>query len=426
VMFDLDEDAGTITVTENGSRMALDPSAVTPPAPETPGCDRPPLDRADPVPLTPGQTATPTTPGQTTPGQTTPGQTTPCPTTTPATPTTTTPAPAATDPTATDRDATGRATTPLVPITPPCSLDADAYVATCAASGIARIRVTVGNGGSDVRIRADLPARLSGGDGDDLLIGGPAADTIDGGRGRDVIGGGGGADELHGGRDDDLLTYIDRIRRDGELLPRRGGVVVRPGARGASGSRGERDTIFADVEQFEGGGNADRFELRDGRAQSIACNAGRDVLILDPLDDEAIDCESAEVGAAPGERMSLPVLVFPFPDREDRARGAVTVKPVVPLQGSAIVLKIRCQVAIGLLAADGPGCRGRVRMTRAGGAEMAEKTIEAPRGREIAWRVPLTSSLSLARRAGGLPVTVSAFPSRGAGVRRDLRFTVKG
>jgi hypothetical protein len=40
--------------------------------------------------------------------------------------------------------------------------------------------------------------------------------------------------------------------------------------------------------------------------------------------------------------------------------------------------------------------------------------------------VPLSSSLPLARRAGGLAVTVSAIPTRGDGVRRDLRFTVRG
>jgi hypothetical protein len=383
VLFDLDEDAGTIVVRERASRMTLDASILTPVMRADDGA------RTDPA--TPG---TPTTPG----APSTPDGAIP-----PTTPGTTTP-----------------------PGPPVCRLSDDGYVAECAARGIARIRVTTSNAGSDVRIRADLPAEITGGDGDDLLIGGPGADVIDGGAGLDVIGGGGGADELRGGRGTDLMTYVDRIARDGELLPRRGGVTVKPGARGASGGRGERDTIFRDLEQFEGGAGNDRFELRDGIAQSVACGAGRDVAILDPLDDEAIDCERGEVAAAPGERMTTPTLVFPFPDRDDRATSTVVVKPQVPLQGNAIVVRIRCQVAIGLLAADGPGCAGRLRMVRAGGAEMARRTIEEPRGRTIVWRVPLTSSLSLARRAGGLPVTITALPTRGAGVRRDLRFTVRG
>lgn len=306
-----------------------------------------------------------------------------------------------------------------------CTVSGDGYRAECPADGIERVDVTTGNAGSDVRIRAALPARIQGGAGDDLLIGGPGDDVIDGGGGKDVIGGGEGGDELTGGPDDDLLTYVDRIGRGGALVPRKEGVAVIPGQSGTSGARGEQDTIGRDFEQIEGGDGPDRFELRDGRRQSVACNAGRDTVDLDPLDDEAIDCERSEVGPAAGGRMTVPTLVFPFPNREDTARSVVRVRPRLSLQGSAIVVKVRCQYAIGLLAADGPGCRGVVRMTR-GSYLMGQRTIDMPRGRVIDWRIPLTASRNLARRAGGLPVTVTAVPTRGAGVRRDLLFTVKG
>jgi hypothetical protein len=199
---------------------------------------------------------------------------------------------------------------------------------------------------------------------------------------------------------------------------------VRPNVRGASGSRGERDTLSG-FEQFEGGAGNDRFELRDGRAESIACNAGRDLVLIDPHDDAAIDCEDSEVGPSAGARMSVPTLVFPFPSREDTARSLVRVKPQLSLQGNAIVVQVRGQVAIGLLAADGPGCTGSVRMTR-GAALIGSRRIDLARGRALSWRVPLTASRSLARRAGGLDVTVTAIPTRGQGVRRDLRFNVKG
>ncbi|MDO8213262.1 hypothetical protein [Conexibacter sp. CPCC 206217] len=316
------------------------------------------------------------------------------------------------------------AATRIVALPETCRLSRDAYHAICPADGIERLRVTTGDAGSDVRIKAALPATIIGGDGDDLLIGGPGDDRIFGGKGKDVIGGGDGDDVLDGGADADLVTYVDRIGRDGTPTARTTAVTVRPSVRGGSGSRGERDTLL-NFEQFEGGAGNDRFELRDGRAQSVACNPGRDLALIDPLDDAAIDCEDSEVGPAPGGRMTVPTLIFPFPNREDTARSVVRVKPQLPLQGNAIVVRVRCQIAIGLLAADGPGCRGTVVMKR-GATEMGTRTIELSRGRELTWRVPLTASRSLARRAGGLDVTVSAIPTRGQGVRRDMRFNVRG
>lgn len=306
-----------------------------------------------------------------------------------------------------------------------CRVTPDRYRAECPARGIERLDVRTGDAGSDVRIKADLPATIVGGDGDDMLIGGPADDRISGGRGQDVIGGGGGDDVLDGGADNDLITYVDVIGSDGTLKPRTTAVKVRPSVSRGSGGAGEADTL-RNFEQFEGGDGNDRFELRDGRAQSVACNGGRDTVILDPRDDAGIDCETGEIGPAPGTRMTTPTLVFPFPGRDDSDRSSVKVKPVLGLQNGAIVVTIRCQIAIGLLAADGPGCAGTVRLTRAGGFEMGKRTVNLARGKQLNWRVPLTASRSLARRAGGLPVTVTAVPTRGAGVRRDLHFTVKG
>lgn len=305
-----------------------------------------------------------------------------------------------------------------------CVVSRDRYRADCPAADVSRLRITTGDAGSDVRVRANLPATIRGGDGDDLLIGGPAGDRIDGGRGKDVIGGGDGDDVLNGGADDDLMTYVDRIARDGTLTARTTSVSVRPNTRGASGGRGEGDTLTS-FEQFEGGAGNDRFELRDGRRQSIACNDGKDFAVVDPLDDVAIDCEASEVGAAGNARMTTPTLIFPFPSREDTARSSVKVTQQLKLQGSSIVVNVSCQIAIGLLAADGPGCNGSVRMSR-GPYVMGTRTIALARGRSLTWRVPLTASRSLARRAGGLDVVVTAIPTRGQGVRRDLRFNVRG
>jgi hypothetical protein len=307
---------------------------------------------------------------------------------------------------------------------PGCTVSGDGYHVECPALGIARIVVQTSDQGSDVRIRADLPAEIHGGTGDDVLIGGPGDDVIDGGPGQDVIGGGPGADVLTGDSGADLVTYADRIGADGELLPRHGGVDA-SAEPGASGAPGEGDTIGDDVEQVEGTAGDDRFDLRDGRAQSIACDGGHDLVIADPRDDAGIDCETTRVAPAPsGPRMKVPTLVFPFTHHADRGNGQIDVGPRLPLQHGAIVVRVRCPVAVGLLATDGPGCTGKVRFAR-GGTVLDTRRVEVRRGRSTTLKLRLTSSRGLARRASGLAMTVTALPSRGD-VRRVLHFTVRG
>jgi hemolysin type calcium-binding protein len=307
-----------------------------------------------------------------------------------------------------------------------CVVSPNGYHVTCDATGVTSITVQTSDLGSDVRIRADLPATIHGGAGDDALIGGPADDVIDGGGGQDVLGGGGGADELHGGSGVDLVTYEDRIGSDGTLLPRHQGVRVKVGADGASGARGEGDTIATDVEQVEGTAANDVFDLRDGRGQAIACDGGRDLVIADPRDDPGIDCETTRVAPAPHTgRMTIPTLVFPFTGHADRGRGSIDVGPLLPLQHGAIIVRVHCPIGVGLLDIDGPGCRGRVRFTRPGGLLGIMRIGNIARGRTVTLRLPLHDSRALARRARGLAVTATALPVYGA-VARALRFTVRG
>jgi hypothetical protein len=310
----------------------------------------------------------------------------------------------------------------------PCVLSFGGYRAECPAAGVERIVARTSDLGSDVRVRADLPATIHGGAGDDLLIGGPADDTIDGGAGQDVIGGGPGADVLRGGPGLDLVTYADRIASDGSIAARHDGVGVHVvvGVAGASGEPVEGDTIGRDVEQLEGTGYADRFDLRDGQADAVACDGGTDLVVADPLDDPAIDCETTRVAPASGQgRMAVPTLVFPFTGRASRGGGRVDVGPLLPLQRGAVVVRVKCPVAIGLLDLDGPGCSGRVRFARAGAVLGTTRIRSIVRGRTITLKLPLHDSRRLARRASGLPVTVTAIPSLGA-VQRLLRFTVRG
>jgi hypothetical protein len=309
---------------------------------------------------------------------------------------------------------------------PGCTAVNDSYRVECPAAGVTSIAVQTSSMGSDVRIRANLPATIDGGAGDDVLIGGPADDTIDGGPGEDVIGGGGGADVLRGGSGVDLATYVDQIAHDGSLQPRRGGVRVAVGVDGGSGARGEGDTIARDVEQVEGTAGDDRFDLRDDAAQAIACGGGHDLVVADPRDDPGIDCETTRVAPVAHEgRITIPTLAFPFTGHADRGRGSVDVGPVLPLQHGALVVRVHCPLGVGLLDLDGPGCRGRVRFTRPG-AVLGTMTIRSiQRGSTITLTLPLHSSRPLARRRSGLAVTVTALPVYGA-VARSLRFTVRG
>ena len=69
-----------------------------------------------------------------------------------------------------------------------------------------------GRAGDDV-ITVDaafaLPARLTGGAGDDELFGGAAADVLNGGKGDDDLHGRGGADRMTGGKGDDVFQSTD-------------------------------------------------------------------------------------------------------------------------------------------------------------------------------------------------------------------------
>jgi RTX calcium-binding nonapeptide repeat (4 copies) len=314
-----------------------------------------------------------------------------------------------------------------VPPGSPCTASEDGYRVECPDTGIERIEVRLGLLGSDVRIRADLPSKIDGGPGDDLIVGGPAEDAIDGGPGQDILAGDLGPDVLSGGPGQDLVTYDDRIAADGTLLPRRSGVRVQIGRPDWSGTGDERDTIERDVEQVQGGAGSDRLSLRDGQATSVACGAGRDTVTADPRDVLDIDCESATVAPqAGGARLTVPTLPFPFPGVNDSGRGTIAVEPTLPLHGSAIVLRVTCPAGLGLLElVRALPCTGRVRFTRSDGVAMGLQRVRVPRGGAITVHLPLTSSRALARRPSGLSLTATAMPDRGH-VTRALTFRVRG
>jgi hypothetical protein len=95
--------------------------------------------------------------------------------------------------------------------------------------------------------------RIVGTNGDDDLDGARGDDNLIGKGGRDVLIGGGGDDKLTGDGGRDSFNMID-----GEPVPAPG-----------------RDRIYA----------------RDGHPDSINCGAGRDLAVVDDVEDGVYDCE---------------------------------------------------------------------------------------------------------------------------------------
>ena len=109
---------------------------------------------------------------------------------------------------------------------------------------------------------AASPGRIAGGAGPDRLVGTRGDDELAGLRGPDRLRGGPGRDVLIGGRG------ADRLTGDGghDAFNMRDGVeLAAPG----------RDRIYA----------------RDGHPDSISCGAGRDLAVVDAVEDGIYDCE---------------------------------------------------------------------------------------------------------------------------------------
>ena len=95
--------------------------------------------------------------------------------------------------------------------------------------------------------------RLVGTKGDDVLKGRNGVDNLKGKGGRDVLIGGGGEDALHGDGGRDSFNM-----RNGKVLAAKG-----------------RDRIYA----------------RDGHPDEINCGAGKDLAVVDEVEDGVYDCE---------------------------------------------------------------------------------------------------------------------------------------
>jgi len=112
-----------------------------------------------------------------------------------------------------------------------------------------------GSGGAD---------RMRGADGDDRLSGGRARDRISGGAGADRVSGGSGSDRISGGSGSDRIL---------------------------GGAGGDRISGGAGSDRVVGGAGGDRISARDHRRDRVSCGRGRDLVVADPGDRLARDCE---------------------------------------------------------------------------------------------------------------------------------------
>ncbi len=73
--------------------------------------------------------------------------------------------------------------------------------------GLDGVTLQAGSGNDLIQAsQTNLPVRLFGNDGNDIVLGGLADDYLDGGNGSDILVGGRGADEVHGGAGQDILV----------------------------------------------------------------------------------------------------------------------------------------------------------------------------------------------------------------------------
>jgi hypothetical protein len=193
----------------------------------------------------------------------------------------------------------------------------------------------------------NIPAIITGGDGNDVLAGGAGADSIDGGAGNDDIDGFAGNDALKGGDGNDELlpntgtdTLVGGDGIDTASYGRRASPSYSLDGQGNDGAAGENDVIGADIENVEGSADTDAqtvtitgdgrgnrltvqagkgnitggegsdvlegasqddtISSRDGSPDTVICNGGLDTVVADTLDTISPSCENVQVQATPG------------------------------------------------------------------------------------------------------------------------------
>jgi hypothetical protein len=229
----------------------------------------------------------------------------------------------------------------------------------------------------------NIPAIITGGDGNDVLGGSAAGDSIDGGPGDDDIDGFPGNDSLRGGDGNDVLSpntgtdtlvggdgidtasygrrssptfTLDGLANDGGTdVPVENDMIGTDieNVEGAADSDDQTVTITGDgranrltvldgegnitggegSDILEGASQADTISSRDGSPDTVICNGGTDTVLADTLDTVSPSCESVQVQATPGGPFDdhPPTLVWTAPN----AGAGITANAATTLSVSA-------------------------------------------------------------------------------------------
>ena len=132
---------------------------------------------------------------------------------------------------------------------------------------------------------------VTGGDGRDRLHGGADGDTITGNGGRDLISGGTGNDTSNGNRGaDTVFANLGQDTSFGGDGPDRLFALAHGDVDTSAGPDTAGDTL-------DGGAGNDRFATFDGETDTVTCGPGRDVAVLDAVDDLADDTPENPLGS---------------------------------------------------------------------------------------------------------------------------------
>src|SRR5207253_616523 len=142
-----------------------------------------------------------------------------------------------------------------------------------AKAGITRIVISGGRGDDFLSNGVlDIPAKIGGGDGDDVLSGGLGNDSLNGGAGDDRLYGQPGDDVLDGGLGDDIMIGGDGTNTLSYASHNSG--VTADLASGTGGNAKEHDT-FSDIQNLVGGHGDDQL-FGDDNSNIIRGGDGND------------------------------------------------------------------------------------------------------------------------------------------------------
>jgi RTX calcium-binding nonapeptide repeat (4 copies) len=180
--------------------------------------------------------------------------------------------------------------TDVVPIDSGGGCNVTGNSATCPSTGIGSIRVNAGDLNDTVTIAASVtvPTQLFGREGND---------TLSGGSGNDVLNGYTGDDTLVGNDGSDTADYSSSPAGSHIINADLAGGSVTTAGLGTDrlAPLGQKPTI----ENIRGTAGDDTINSRNKAVNKVVCGGGQDVVLSEPIDSVAADCEDNNDGVAP-------------------------------------------------------------------------------------------------------------------------------